>query len=142
MLEYSAVPACLDIVEDYLRELCLCAFRKDIFFHVKSVLKPECMEAALSGEIPICYDSMTNSMLEDYRPLQLAEGNRLAIKDINVLFAWLWKSKDDHFERKGWNEKPYRMLFQQSFHAIKTARGKAGARKWRQELKRSFIGSH
>jgi hypothetical protein len=34
------------------------------------------------------------------------------------------------------------MLFQQSFHAIKTARGKAGARKWRQELKRSFLGSH
>ncbi|KAM6506746.1 hypothetical protein FALCPG4_018840 [Fusarium falciforme] len=142
MLEFSAIPTCLDLVERYLRELCLCAFRKDVFFHVKSALKPECMEAALSGVIPLCYDSVNDAMLEEYQPLQLAHGNRLAVKNIHVLFAWLWKSTDDHFERQGWSEKPYRMLFQQSFHAVKTARGKAGARKWRQELKRSFIGSH
>ncbi|RKK10425.1 hypothetical protein BFJ66_g16164 [Fusarium oxysporum f. sp. cepae] len=142
MLEFSAIPTCLDILENYLRELCLCAFRKDVFFHAKSALKPEYLEAALLGEIPLCYDSVNNAMLEDHQPLQLAQGNRLAVKDVHVLFAWLWKSKDDHFERQGWNEKPYRMLFQQSFHAIKTARGKAGARKWRQELKRSFLGSH
>ncbi|KAH7111566.1 hypothetical protein EDB81DRAFT_894279 [Dactylonectria macrodidyma] len=142
MLEFSAIPGCLDLLENYLRELCLCAFRKDVFFHAKSALKPEYMEAALSREIPLCYDSVNSAMLEDYQPIQLAHGNRLAVKDVHVLFAWLWKSKDDHFERQGWNEKPYRMLFQQSFHAIKTARGKAGARKWRQELKRSFLGSH
>ncbi|KAM6504550.1 hypothetical protein FSOLCH5_015456 [Fusarium solani] len=41
MLEFSAIPTCLDLVERYLRELCLCAFRKDVFFHVKSALKPE-----------------------------------------------------------------------------------------------------
>ncbi|KAF5676965.1 AT DNA-binding motif [Fusarium denticulatum] len=81
-------------------------------------------------------------MLKDHQPLQLAQGNRLAVKDIHVLSAWLWKSKADYFERQGWKEKPYRMLFQQSFHAIKTARGKAGARKWRQDLKTSFLGSH
>ncbi|KAH7231312.1 uncharacterized protein BKA55DRAFT_714420, partial [Fusarium redolens] len=106
MLEFSSIPNCLYLLENYLRELCLCAFRKDVFFHVKSALKPEYLESALSGEIPLYYDS------------------------------------DDYFERQGWNEKPYRMLFQQSFHAIKTARGKAGARKWRQDLKRSFLGSH
>ncbi|KAI8648040.1 hypothetical protein NCS55_01502200 [Fusarium keratoplasticum] len=122
MLEFSAIPTCLDLVERYLRELCLCAFRKDVFFHVKSALKPECMEAALSGVIPLCYDSVNDAMLEEYQPLQLAHGNRLAVKDIHVLFAWLWKSTDDHFERQGWSEKPYRMLFQQSFHAVKTAR--------------------
>ncbi|KAL7940156.1 hypothetical protein V8C42DRAFT_356442 [Trichoderma barbatum] len=125
MLEFSAIPACLDLLEDYLRELCLCAFRKDV-----SALKPECIEAA-----------MMNSILEEYQPLQLAWGNRLAVKDINVLFAWLWKSKDDHFERKGWNEKTYRMLFQQSFHAIKTARGKAGARLMRHYAKSRVIGT-
>ncbi|WKT53662.1 hypothetical protein QSH57_004246 [Fusarium oxysporum f. sp. vasinfectum] len=142
MLEFSAIPRCLDLLENYLRELCLCAFRKDVFFHVKSALKPEYLESALSGEIPLCYNSVSNAMVKNHQPLQLAQGNRLAVKDINVLFAWLWKSEDDYFERQGWNEKPYRMLFQQSFHAIKTARGKAGARKWRQDLKRSFLGSH
>ncbi|RSL86279.1 hypothetical protein CDV31_016424 [Fusarium ambrosium] len=126
MLEFSAIPTCLDLLESYLRELCLCAFRKDVFFHVKSALKPERMEAALSGDIPLCYDSVNDAMLKEYHAS-----------------ACTWKPfGDDHFERQGWSEKPYRMLFQQSFHAVKTARGKAGARKWRQELKRSFIGSH
>ncbi|KAL7903984.1 hypothetical protein GGI35DRAFT_484874 [Trichoderma velutinum] len=142
MLEFSAVPACLDLLGDYLRELCLCAFRKDVFFHIKAVLKPECTKAALAGEIPLCYNSVKDSLLKEHQFLQLAAGNRLAVKDIHVLFAWLWKSKDDQFERQGWNDKPFRMLFQQSFHAIKTARGKDRARKWQQELKRSFLGSH
>ncbi|KAH7191047.1 hypothetical protein BKA60DRAFT_662516 [Fusarium oxysporum] len=82
MLEFSAIPMCLELLENYLRQLCLCAFRKDVFFYAKSALKPEYLESALSGEIPLCYDS-----------------------------------------------KPCRMLFQQSFHAIKTLRGKAGAHK-------------
>ncbi|KAH8658900.1 hypothetical protein BGZ61DRAFT_465671 [Ilyonectria robusta] len=123
MLEFSAIPICLDLLENYLRELCLCAFQKDVFFHVKSALKPECMEAALAGDIPLCYNSVNNTILKNYQPLQLAQGNRLAVKDIYMLFTWLWKSKDDHFKRQGWNEKLYCMLFQQSFHAIRTARG-------------------
>lgn len=64
MLEFSAIPTCLDPLENYLQELCLCAFRKDVFFHVKSALKPEYMEVALSGEIPLCYNSMNNAMSE------------------------------------------------------------------------------
>jgi hypothetical protein len=89
MIEFSAIPTCLNILESYLRELCLYAFRKDIFFHAKSALKPEYLEAALSGEIPLCYDSINNAMLKDHQPLQLAQGNRLAVKDVHVLFAWL-----------------------------------------------------
>jgi hypothetical protein len=142
MLAFSAVPVCLDILEEYLQELCMCVFCKDVFFYIKTALKPECVKAALTGVIPLCYASMQNTMREDSQSLSLAEGNRLAVKGIDVLFAWLWSWKDDHFERQGWRDKPYRMLFRQSFYAIQMARGKAGARWWRQELKRLFLGSH
>ncbi|KAH7109785.1 hypothetical protein EDB81DRAFT_849298 [Dactylonectria macrodidyma] len=142
MQDFSAVPSCLELLEKYLRQLCLCAFRKDVFTHIKSVLRPEHMEAALSGEVPLCYDSVDKVLIERHRPPQLAYGHRLAVKNIDVLFAWLWEWKDGQFERKGWNDKPYRMLYQQSFRAVTTARGKDGARKWRQELKNSFLKSH
>ncbi|SPJ87886.1 uncharacterized protein FTOL_12355 [Fusarium torulosum] len=36
MLEFSSISTCLNLMERYLRELCLCAFRKDVFFHAKS----------------------------------------------------------------------------------------------------------
>ncbi|EGU73900.1 hypothetical protein FOXB_15591, partial [Fusarium oxysporum f. sp. conglutinans Fo5176] len=142
MIEFSSVPDCLQLLEKYLQQLCLCAFRKDVFTYIKSVLHPDHVEAALAGEVPLCYDSVHDALAERHRPPQLAYGNRLAVKNIDVLFAWLWEWKDGHFERKGWKDKPYRMLFQQGFQAVKTARGVDGARKWRQELKKSFFKSH
>ncbi|KAH7114164.1 hypothetical protein B0J13DRAFT_630962 [Dactylonectria estremocensis] len=142
MIEFSAVPACLDLLADYLRQFCLCAFRKDVFTHIKSALHPERKEAALAGEIPLCYDSVREALAERHRPPELAHGRRLAVKNIDVLFAWLWDWKDGRFDRKGWADKPYRMLYRQSFEAVKMARGHDKARRWRQELKASFVGSH
>jgi hypothetical protein len=142
MIEFSAVPACLNFLEKYLRQLCLCAFRKDVFRHIKSVLDPESTEAALAGEIPLCYTSIEASLKKEFRPPKLAHGNRLGVKSMDVLFSWLWEWNDGQFERKGWDDKPYRMLFRQSYYAVDTARGKASARTFRQELKKSFVRSH
>lgn len=146
MLDFSAIPNCSQLLEKYLRQLCLRAFRKDVFTHIKSVLHPDHAEAALAGEVPLCYERVNNVLVErglrPPPPPRLAHGHRLAVKDINILFAWLWEWKDHQFQRKGWSDKPYRMLFQQSFHAVRAARGKDGARNWRQELKKSFLKSH
>jgi len=38
MKEFSTVPACQDFLEKYLRQLCLRAFRKDVFTHIQSIL--------------------------------------------------------------------------------------------------------
>ncbi|KID83860.1 AT hook, DNA-binding motif protein [Metarhizium guizhouense ARSEF 977] len=142
MADFSSVPGCLDLLETYLQQLCLCAFRKDVFTHVKPVLHPEQMEAAVSGEIPLCYESVEKALKDRNRPPKLAQGHQLAVKNIDVLFSWLWEWKDAQFQRKGWDDKPYRMLYRQSFYAISTIRGKQKARNWRQELKRSFFRSH
>jgi hypothetical protein len=89
MIEFSSVPDCLQLLEKYLRRLCLCAFRKDVFAYIKSVLHPDHMEAALAGEVPLCYDSVRDTLAEGHRPPQLAYRHRLAVKIIDVLFAWL-----------------------------------------------------
>lgn len=128
MIEFSAAPSCLDLMETYLRQLCLCVFRKDVFAHVKCALHPDTMAAALAGEVPLCYPSIQQAFKKEYRPHQLAHGHRLAVKGVDVLFSWLWEWKDGQFERKGWSDKPFRMLFRQSFYAIATARGQARAR--------------
>jgi hypothetical protein len=64
------------------------------------------------------------------------------VKSIEVLFTWLWEWKDGHYERKGWNEKPYRMLYHKSFEIITLIRGKDTARAWKKKLKTSFFQSH
>lgn len=142
MLEFSSVPACLDLLEEYLRQLCLCVFRKDVFSQVQSMLHADSVQACLAGDVPLCYESVKAALAEEHRPPQLAYGSRVAVKNIDVLFAWLWEWRDGRFERRGWKDKPYRMLYQQSFEVIATVRGKAAARAWRRSLKQSFLQSH
>ncbi|KIX92236.1 uncharacterized protein Z520_11982 [Fonsecaea multimorphosa CBS 102226] len=87
IIEFSGVPACLDFLEKYLRQLYLCAFRKDVFRHIKSVLDPEKAEAALAGKVPLYYASIKKALKEKYRPPKLAHGNRLGVKSMDVLFS-------------------------------------------------------
>ena len=142
MVEYSNIPACIKYLDEYLRQLCLCAFRKDVFTHIQATLRPEFVEAALAGQIPLCYESIQEALQDRYRPLQIASGKQVAVKNIDVLFAWLWEWSDGQFERRSWKNKPYRMLYQQSSESIVSLRGKDAARSWRRELKASFLRSH
>ena len=142
MIEFSGVTACVERLEILLCQLCLCAFRKDIFAHIQSTLQADSVEAALAGEVPLCYESIQEVLQEQYRPLQLAYGPRVAVKNIDVLFAWLWEWRDGRFERSGWNDKPYRMLYRQSYEAIQAVRGKHSARSWRRTVKTTFLRSH
>ena len=142
MIEFSGVTACVERLENILCQLCLCAFRKDVFAHIQSTLHADSVEAALAGEVPLCYQSIQEVLQEQYRPLRLAYGPRVAVKNIDVLFAWLWEWRDGRFERSGWKDKPYRMLYRQSYEAIQAVRGKHSARRWRQAVKTTFLRSH
>jgi hypothetical protein len=142
MLEFSGVFPCLKLLEDCLCQLCLCAFRKDVFTHVKLFLRPDCRDAALAGQTPLSGPSIEQVFQERYLPLHTATGNRIAVKGIDTLFSWLWEWKDGRYERNGWSEKPYRLLYQRSFEAITLARGKDHARAWKKGLKLVFVRSH
>jgi hypothetical protein len=142
MMEFSAVPTCLGLLEEYLEQLCLCAFRKDVFSFIQHLLHKDHVEAALAGQVPLCWASINRVLKGKHQPPKLAMGNRLAIKSVQVIFSWLWEWKDRQFERRGWNDKPYRMLYQQSFGIIELIRGKHQARTWKKSLKRTFLQSH
>jgi hypothetical protein len=142
MTEFSSILTCQEYLQKYLRQLCLQVFRKDVFAQIKQLLKPESVTAALAGEIPLCWPSLEGALQTQYRPPHIASGNRMAVKHINVLFTWLWEWRDGRFERKGWDHKPYRLLYQKSIEIITQIQGKDTARQWKQDLKTSFIQSH
>jgi hypothetical protein len=142
MMEFSSLPPCLDLLEDFLRQLCLCTFRKDVFTQIKRLLHPDYAAKALAGEIPLCWPSIDQALQQWARPPQLARGNRLAVKSFDVLFTWLWEWKDGRYDRKGWMDKPYRMLYQQSFEIITQIRGKNQARQWKQTVKAVLVQGH
>jgi hypothetical protein len=142
MEQFEEIPTCQDFLEDVLRQICLCAFRKDVFQEIKRFLKKEHVEEALAGEVSLCWPSVNRVLRPRHRPAHLVTGKRLTVQSIDVLFAWLWGWKDDQFQRKHWSEKPYRLLYQRSFETIRLTRGKRHAQEWKRKLKSSFIRSH
>jgi hypothetical protein len=106
-----------------------------------SVRDPEKAEAGRAAEGPLWYVRVKQALKQDYRPPRLAHRNRLELKSVDVLFAWLWELKDGQFEREGWDDKPHRMRFRQCYHAANSAQGKAAARTFRQELMKLLVRS-
>jgi hypothetical protein len=142
MQQFEGIPECQALLEDVLQQICLCAFRKDVFQHIKHLVKKECVDEALAGKVPLCWPSVNRILRPRHSPIHLVKGKRLAVQSIDVLFAWLWEWKGGHFQRKHWSEKPYRLLYQRSFETIMVMRGKNHAREWKQKLKSSFVKSH
>lgn len=87
MANFSAVPSHLELSEKYLQQLCLYTFQKNVFSHIKSVLHPERIEVASAGEVRLYYEGLSDALTERNRPPRLAHGHRLAVKNIEVLFA-------------------------------------------------------
>ena len=142
MQEFRGHPQCQAFLQDILRQICLCAFRKDVFQHIKHLIKKECVEDALAGRIPLCWPSVDRALRPRCRPLCLVSGARLAVQSIEVLFTWLWGRKADHFKRKHWEDKPYRLLYRRSFELIQLEAGPEQARAWKRKLMHSFVRSH
>jgi hypothetical protein len=138
--QFGEAPRCQDFLERVLVQLCLCAFRKDVFQHIRPLLKKNCVDDALAGHVPLCWPSMNRVLRQG--PAYLVTGKRLAVQSIDVLFVWLWEWKDGSFQRQHWQDKPYRLLYQRSYEAIRLVRGKERARAWKQQLKGTFVRSH
>lgn len=140
MQQFEEVAQCQEFLEIVLVQICLCAFRKDVFQHIRHLLKKSCVEDAIAGQVPLCWPSV-NRVLR-HRPAHLVTGKRLAVQSIEVLFVWLWEWKDGPFQRRSWEDKPYRLLYQRSYEIIRLVHGKERARGWKQKLKGTFIRSH
>lgn len=140
--QFQGSPQCLDFLHDFLCQLCLCAFRKDVFQQIKPLLKKEGIEEALEGRVPLCASSVSAALKARFRSLNIVSGKRLAVQSIEVLFIWLWGWKGSSFKRTHWDNKPYRLLFRRSYEMISLVQGRGAAQRWRQKLRSSFIRSH
>ncbi|KAE8383929.1 hypothetical protein BDV23DRAFT_189826 [Aspergillus alliaceus] len=125
--KFSITPPCLELLEDLLQQLCLCVFQKDVFTHIRHLLQPEHATQALAGEVPLYWTSVKPILIASAQPPLLLQGNRIAVKSINTLYTWLWEWKDGHYNRHGWKDKPYRMLYRQSYKIIQQIQGQAQA---------------
>ncbi|BAE54527.1 unnamed protein product [Aspergillus oryzae RIB40] len=137
-----------------LVDLCLRAFRKDVFAVLaerSGTTQPvhrRQMEAALAGEVPLTVLGLRRVFQR--RPLgddfRFVESRSAKVHHIEVLFAWLWGWQGDgnngDCNRTHWEKKPYRTYMRQCFDTIAQVYGLRQAREWRTTLQRTFIRTH
>ncbi|KFY09998.1 hypothetical protein V491_07848 [Pseudogymnoascus sp. VKM F-3775] len=96
-------------------------------------LRPEVIQKRMAGQF--CYRDMKKMFQVDGQasPPHVVTGNKMrfeGVKDL-VHFLFMW---DDGKERRGWESKPYRVIFQKSFEMIERRLGYSRAEKWLEEF--------
>jgi len=86
-------------------------------------------------DIQFCYRAMKRMFSVDgvISPPHLVTGNKMRFERVADLldFLFLW---DDNQERRGWGNKPYRVILQKSFELIERRLGYRRAEKWFDEF--------
>ncbi|XP_014550169.1 hypothetical protein COCVIDRAFT_21299 [Bipolaris victoriae FI3] len=125
-----------------LVDICLRAFRKDVFQHIRLIIRRRYRAPALSGDIALCRPIMEKIVKPTHLPLHFVSGNRVSVKTIGALCRWLWDWEDGTFLRRHWSDKPHRMLYWRCIYMIGIINGPAQAQLWRLNLERRFIQTH
>lgn len=135
-----------------LIDLCLRAFRKEIFETLSRTqhhqpFHAEHMREACLGNVPLTGPGIRSVFLDGVIDDDLV----LVLKPRNVthvenLFAWLWGWDGDAAEgdwpRQGWEFKPFRIFYRQSYGWIAQMHGVQQARQWRVRLKQTWLRTH
>lgn len=134
-----------------LADLCLMAFRREVFQRLSSVgrLRGPRAAAALEGRQPLTMEALCDVLpggrLADHTYPLGARG--IQIKHIDTMFAFLWGWDGDGrqgelVQRQHWASKPYRELFRRSFDAIAATYSHETAQEWRGLVHATFVRTH
>jgi|SRR2546423_572987 len=137
---YHHHPAPAQLLWCYLRQICLRAFRRDVFQTIRKSLQPGSMKHALNGSLPFSAAALRDSISR--RPaFALADAPNQRIREYNVLFQFLFE-EDDEFDRGHWAHKGYRLLYRLSWTMIQQHSGADPASLWRMYFKDYLRRTH
>lgn len=150
--QYRNDPRRSALLLQLLVDLCLRAFRKDVFEALGRIkhhqpFQADQMREACSGIVPLTGPGIQSVFLDGVIDDDLV----LVMKPRNVthvenLFAWLWGWDGDAAEgdwpRQSWEFKPFRILYRQSYGWIAQMHGIHQARQWRVRLKQTWLRTH
>ncbi|KAL5040767.1 hypothetical protein BDW71DRAFT_212801 [Aspergillus fruticulosus] len=130
---------------DLLIDLCLQTFRQEVFralqlARTNQPLSEGGLRCAVQGAVPLTAPGFRQVFRR--APLetefQFVSGPTARIRDVGLLFSFLWGWAGDGnqggWERAGWEQKLYRLLYRRTFEMITQIFGIGQARAWRASL--------
>lgn len=129
---------------NWLVQICIGHFRKDVLGSIKSSIREECRGAAIRGEFMLCQHDLRRILQPDEHGRQevwLVRGNKMAFKQLGAFVDFLW-DYNDGWERKHWDSKGYRVLYQRCVRIVGGVVPREMVRHWKRHVKALFVVNH
>jgi hypothetical protein len=124
-----------------MRWICLRHFRKDTLSSIRNSIRAEFRGGAAQGKFTLCKANLDKILMAEGRPdtepYRLASGNKMAYKDLKEFVDFLWDFKDGR-ERKHWQERGYRVLYERCARIVEMCCGEDEGEKFRGRVKEVF----
>ena len=144
-LEWLAQNGAHRLVQDqliyWMVHICLQQFCVDILDSVKAEIHEERREEALLGQQPFCYEYFEEIMIDG---VYLSKGNRCDFKVATQLGHYLFDYDDHYWNRKHWEDRPFRKMYKRAQTALDTRLGAQSevARAFRRRFWRCLYAYH
>jgi hypothetical protein len=140
--QFSAHQLKIRLIAELFREICLRAFRRDVYTTIKKDITPKLRPQALRGNYPLTEFTLNSVFHPEAAEITFAIAKNQAIRDYSQLFQILW-GNNDGFSRGPWAEHAgYRVLYQMCHEALARHVSCQYAALWRGELREYLRQTH
>jgi hypothetical protein len=129
----------LEFILEFIIQLILRSYRKEVFGYIKADIQPEYHKKALNGDVMLCYTELQSVLTpESVANLYIVDAKRTKIRSIEDLVKLLW-GIDDQYIRDRWSNISFRALHQRAFELIGEHCGKTIQDRFYDNIMRYFV---
>jgi len=129
------------VIAELFRQICLRAFRRDIYAAIQKDISPPLKARALRGHYPLTFDTLQRVLDPQAAGITIPVSRNQGIRDYPRLFEILWGDNPD-ISRGPWaHTAGYRLLYQICREALSSRVGRPYADQWHLDLRAGFSTS-
>lgn len=142
LTQFSAEPVKTQMIAELFRQICLRAFRRDVYATVKQDITKALRGQALRGNYPLTESTLQAVFHPAAPPITFAVAKNQRIRYYSQLFQTLW-GNNDCLERGSWADRAgYRVLYQKCDEALTRIIGPQVATQWRSTFREYLRQTH
>ena len=139
--QYKSSLCVSELIIQHMRWICVRHFRKDVLSSIKESIRAEYRTEAITGGFTLCRVNLDRILVpekgQEVPQYRLASGNKMAYKNLVDFVNFLWDFNDGQ-ERKHWEKKGYRVLYERCVQIIESCYGIRRAARFSSDVKGMF----
>lgn len=130
------------LIAELFRQICLRAFRRDVYATIKKDITPRLRPQALRGNYPLTEDILERILHPEAAGITFTAARNQTIREYHQLFRILWEDNES-FQRGTWTDHAgYRTLYRVCREILTSKVGGSYSDQWRSDLREYLRQTH